>query len=125
MEGWEECRPEVRRYDGEGTIDRAPTSEEPAGSRLYSKNDKAWRGKLAATREEALRDDGGDLVGEDAFEAGGVHGGGDVIVGGAIGDGAVGIDEQRCGRRTNLDESGAAGGAAVHVVAGHGCGHAR
>jgi len=66
----------------------------------------------------ALGDDGGGLGGEGAFEAVGVHGGGHVKVGGAVGHGGVGVVEQGDGGGIDSHVAGAAGGAAIDVVSG-------
>jgi len=72
----------------------------------------------------ALGDDGGGLGGEGAFEAVGVHGGGHVKVGGAVGHGGVGVVEQGDGGGIDSHVAGAVGGAAIDVVSGDGGGDA-
>src|SRR5213082_2345789 len=88
--------------------------------RLEACATKLIEGKVNA----ALGDDGGGLGGEGAFEAVGVHGGGHVKVGGAVGHGGVGVVEQGDGVSVDSHVAGAAGGAAIDVVSGDGGGDA-
>ena len=62
-----------------------------------------------------LGDDGGGLVGEGAFEAARVHGGGHVIVSDAVGHGGVRVRKQGDRRGSNLHVAGAVGGAIMPI----------
>src|SRR5271165_2035655 len=67
---------------------------------------------------ERLGNDGLGFVGIGAFVAAAIDGGGDVVVGGAVLHGRIGVAQAKNKSRVDEDVTATAGGAAVDVIAG-------